>query len=47
MSSETRSMPQITLGGERLSRLILGANTINAGSHLSRFVNEEMRAYFD
>jgi len=47
MSSETRSMPQITLGGERLSRLILGANTINAGSHLSRFVNEQMRAYFD
>lgn len=47
MSAEIRSMPQITLGDARLSRLILGANTINAGSHLSRFVNEQMRAYFD
>ncbi len=28
------------------SRLILGANPINGGSHLSRFVNNQMKRYF-
>ncbi len=40
------SLPTIPFGPYRLSRLILGANPINAGSHLSRFVNMQMRAYF-
>jgi hypothetical protein len=29
-----------------LSRLIVGANPINGGSHLSRFVNMQMKRYF-
>jgi len=41
-----RSLPQIAFGPYRLSRLIAGANTINGGSHLSRFVNLQMRRYF-
>jgi hypothetical protein len=39
-------MPQIALGTHAVSRLILGANPINGGSHLSRFVNQQMRRYF-
>ena len=40
------TLPQMTLGPHRLSRLILGSNPINGGSHLSGFVNRQMRAYF-
>jgi len=29
-----------------VSRLIVGANPINGGSHLSRFVNQQMKRYF-
>jgi hypothetical protein len=39
-------LPQIQLGKHSLSRLICGANPFNAGSHLSTFVNREMRAYY-
>lgn len=39
-------MPQIPFGDVQLSRLILGANPINGGSHLSRFVNNQMKRYF-
>jgi len=39
-------MPQIAFGDYALSRLILGSNPINGGSHLSRFVNVQMRRYF-
>ena len=39
-------MPAIKLGSHTISRLILGANTINGGSHLSRFVNNRMKEYF-
>ncbi|MFH1085794.1 MAG: hypothetical protein V1772_08550 [Chloroflexota bacterium] len=39
-------MPTIAFGPYRLSRLIAGANTINGGSHLSRFVNMQMKRYF-
>ena len=39
-------LPGIALGPHRISRLVLGANPINGGSHLSRFVNEQMRRYF-
>ena len=38
--------PTIPFGPHRISRLILGANPMNGGSHLSRFVNEQMRRYF-
>ena len=46
MDSHPASLPQIQFGDHRLSRLILGANPINGGSHLSRFVNNQMKRYF-
>ena len=39
-------MPTVAFGAHRVSRLILGANPINGGSHLSRFVDQQMRRYF-
>ena len=39
-------LPQIRFGDYAVSRLILGANPINGGSHLSRFVNLQMKRYF-
>ena len=44
-AEETR-LPQIRLGKHSISRLICGANPFNAGSHLSVFVNREMRTYY-
>jgi hypothetical protein len=46
MSTESAAMPRIPFGPHCLSRLILGANPINGGSHLSRFVNQQMQRYF-
>jgi hypothetical protein len=42
----TNNMPIIQFGKYEMSRLILGANPINGGSHLSRFVNMQMKRYF-
>jgi hypothetical protein len=42
----TSEMPRIPFGDVELSRLILGANPINGGSHLSRFANLQMKRYF-
>ena len=42
----TRSCRTSSSGRHSISRLICGANTFNAGSHLSHFLNAEMRAYF-
>lgn len=39
-------MPRVPFGPTEVSRLILGANPINGGSHLSAFVNHQMRRYF-
>ena len=39
-------LPQVRLGRYSISRLICGSNTFNAGSHLSVFVNHELRRYF-
>lgn len=39
-------MPMISFGGKKISRLISGSNTINAGSHLSHLVNHSMKEYF-
>jgi len=39
-------LPQIRLGPHSISRLICGANTFNAGSHLSVFVNYELKAWY-
>lgn len=44
--ADSPKLPQIKLGKYSVSRLICGANPFNAGSHLSVFVNYEMRAYF-
>lgn len=40
------TLPQIRLGKHSVSRLVCGANPFGAGSHLSIFVNEEMRRYY-
>ncbi len=39
-------MPTVRLGEHAISRLICGANCFSAGSHLSVFVNAEMRAWY-
>lgn len=39
-------VPQIPFGPHTLSRLIAGSNPLNGGSHLSTFVNKQMRRYF-
>lgn len=44
--TEEKNMPQIRLGPHSISRLICGANPFYAGSHLSVFVNHEMRQYY-
>jgi hypothetical protein len=33
-------MPMVLLGGQKISRLITGSNTINAGSHLRMHLQE-------
>jgi hypothetical protein len=43
---EASSLPQIRIGPHSLSRLICGANPFHAGSHLSWFVNQEMKRYY-
>ena len=40
------ALPQVQLGPHRLSRLICGANPFNGGSHLSTFVNRQMKEYY-
>ena len=39
-------LPRIKFGKVSLSRLICGTNPFNAGSHLSVFVNHQMRQYY-
>jgi len=39
-------LPDVKFGKQSLSRLICGGNPFNAGSHLSVFVNYEMRRYY-
>ena len=38
-------LPQLRLGKHSISRLICGANPFNGGSHLSVFVNRQMKEY--
>ncbi len=45
-AAEAPKVPQVPFGKAQLSRLICGSNTFNAGSHLSSFVNQEMRSYY-
>jgi len=44
--AEHSPLPQISFGPHSVSRLICGANPFNGGSHLSVFVNREMRSYY-
>ena len=46
MTDAASTMPQITFGRHQVSRLIMGSNCINGGSHLSRFLNAQMKRYF-
>ena len=46
MASPAPELPQMRLGKYSISRLICGANPFNPGSHLSVFVNHEMRRYY-
>ncbi|MBC8869440.1 MAG: hypothetical protein H8E44_08485 [Planctomycetes bacterium] len=39
-------MPQISLGKHSISRLIVGCHNIDGGSHMSRFMDREMRDYY-
>ena len=39
-------VPQMPFGPHMISRLIAGSNPINGGSHLSTFVNKQMKRYF-
>lgn len=41
-----QDMPRVPFGPSAISRLILGSNPINGGSHLSGFVNHQMKRYF-
>jgi hypothetical protein len=45
-ASPAAAMPTVPFGTHRISRLVAGSNTVNGGSHLSRFVDREMRVYF-
>lgn len=40
------ALPQIRFGPHSMSRLVCGANPFNGGSHLSVFVNKEMKEYY-
>ena len=44
--AEKTKLPQLRLGKYSLSRLICGNNPFGGGSHLSVFVNREMRKYY-
>ena len=44
-AAETK-LPQIRLGKHSVSRLVCGTNPFGAGSHLSVFVNREMKRYY-
>lgn len=45
-AGEPSRLPEIQLGAHRVSRLICGANPFNGGSHLSTFVNRQMKEYY-
>ena len=45
-AADKTKLPQFRLGKYSLSRLICGSNPFGGGSHLSVFVNREMRKYY-
>jgi hypothetical protein len=46
MAAPTEPLPQIRFGPHSMSRLVCGANPFNGGSHLSTFVNREMKQFY-
>lgn len=44
--AERPKLPRIRLGDHWISRLVCGANPFNGGSHLSTFVNRQMKKYY-
>lgn len=45
-TTEEGTLPRIKFGPHSISRLICGANCFNGGSHLSCFVNNQMKEYY-
>ncbi len=45
-AAERGKLPQIAFGKHHISRLVCGSNPFNGGSHLSGFVNREMKSYY-
>ena len=45
-AAEAPKLPRVRIGDRSISRLICGSNTFGGLSHLSAFINREMRAYF-
>jgi len=45
-TADGSKLPQIAFGKHHISRLVCGANPFNGGSHLSDFVNREMKSYY-
>ena len=45
-TTAVQTMPQVPFGPHMISRLILGGNPINGGSHSSVMLNKQMRRYF-
>jgi hypothetical protein len=45
-AADEPKLPHLQLGTYSISRLICGANPFNGGSHLSGFVNRQMKAYY-
>jgi hypothetical protein len=45
-AAEPSTLPQTRIGPHSISRLVCGANPFNGGSHLSTFVNRQMREYY-
>jgi len=44
--ADQAALPHIKFGKYSLSRLVCGANPFNGGSHLSVFVNQQMKEYY-
>jgi hypothetical protein len=45
-AEEPQQLPQVHWGKHSISRLVCGSNTFGGLSHLSAFINREMRAYY-
>ena len=45
-TTTAKTMPQVPFGPHMISRLILGGNPINGGSHSSVMLSKQMRRYF-